>query len=270
LPCPGWVTDASTALDATAVLVAVATFLSAAELLALRAEFSSHGLFDARVLTSTRRGVLAGRFTVVSTPRIAGLQLVLAVSVVVFLAFDISPSVPLVGLAAAAALQRVLLPYGRDGSDELGRILTITAGIAFLAAEDTYVVRIGLGFIAAQLCLSYAASGVAKLFGRQWRSGTAVPAILHTAFGHEGITRSALDRRPAVGKALTWLVIVFELAIPVGVVLGGWVALVALAGAAAFHLGIAVSMGLNRFAPWFFAAFPATAWAACHYGLLSR
>src|SRR3989440_2830862 len=155
LPCPSWVTDSSTALDVTAVLVAVATLLSAAELLALRAEFSSHGLFDARVLTSTRPGFLAGRFTSVSTPRIAGAQLVLAVMVIVFLTLDVSPALPLVGLAVATILQRVLIPYGRDGSDELGRVLTITAAIAFVFARETYVARLALGFIAAQLCLAY-------------------------------------------------------------------------------------------------------------------
>jgi hypothetical protein len=32
---------------------------------------------------------------------------------------------------------------------------------------------------------------------------------------------------------------------------------------------IAFAMGLNRFLPWFLAAFPATAWAACHFGVLS-
>ena len=221
MPCPSWVTDASTALDVTALLVAVATFLSAAELLSLRAEFSSHGLFDARVLTSTRPRFLAGRFTAVSTPRIAGAQLALAVTVIVFLALDVSPALPLVALAAGTLLQRALLPYGRDGSDELGRVLTITAAIAFVFAGETYVARVALGFIAAQLCLSYVASGLAKLFGRPWRAGTAVPGILHTAFGHPGIARSALDRWPTAGKGLTWLVVSIELAIPVGVVLGG-------------------------------------------------
>ena len=81
--------------------------------------------------------------------------------------------------------------------------------------------------------------------------------------------RSALDRWPNAGKTITWLVIAFEVAFPIGIVLGGWFAAAALAGAAAFQLSIAISMGLNRFTPWFVAAFPATAWTACHYGLFS-
>jgi hypothetical protein len=269
LPCPSWITDASTALDATAVLVAIATMLSAAELLALRPEFSSHGLFDPRVLTSTRPSFLGSRFTVVSMPRVAGVQLALAASVILLIALGASPSVLLVVLATTAVTQRFLLPYGRDGSDELGRILTITAAIASVFAEETYVVRIALAFIAAQLCLSYGASGLTKLFGRPWRSGTAVPGILHTAFGHAGALRSALDRWPGAGRVVTWLVVLFEVAIPIGILLGGWFALVALSVAATLHIAIAVSMGLNRFTPWFLAAFPATMWASCRYGLFS-
>ena len=269
MPCPSWITDASTALDVTAVLIAIATMLSAAEFLALRAEFSSHGLFDPRVLTSTRPGFLAGRFTVVSVPRVAGVQLALAAAVILFIALGISPSLPLVALATTAVTQRFLLPYGRDGSDELGRVLTITAAIATLFADERYVVRIALVFIAAQLCISYGASGLAKLFGRPWRSGTAVPGILHTAFGHAGTLRSALDRWPGAGKAVTWLVVLVEVAVPIGILMGGWFALVALSLAAALHVAIAVSMGLNRFTPWFLAAFPATMWASCHYGLFS-
>jgi hypothetical protein len=256
-------------LDLTAALVALATALSAAELLTLRSEFHEHGLLDPRVLTSTRPRSLAGRFTVVSMPRVAGAQLVLAVSVLVLLAFDLSPAVPFVALATAAVLLRFLLPYGRDGSDELGRLLTIAVAIALLLNDDDDVVRIALVFIAAQLCLSYAASGIAKLFGRPWRSGTAIPAILHTAFGHEGVVRSALDRWPSAGATLTWLVVGSEIAIPIGIVLGDWFAVAALAVAAALHVATAVLMGLNRFTPWFLAAFPATWWASCEYGLLS-
>jgi hypothetical protein len=148
-------------------------------------------------------------------------------------------------------------------------ILTITAAIAFSFDGSTTAVRIALGFIAAQLCLAYGASGVAKLFGRPWRSGTAVQGILHTTFGHAGMARSGVDRWPSAGKALTWFVIAFEIVFPVGILLGGWIALVALATAAIFQASIAVSMGLNRFALWFLAAFPATAWAVCHYGILS-
>jgi hypothetical protein len=269
VPCPSWVTDASTVLDVTAVLVAIATALTAAELLALRAEFRSRGLFDPRILSKTTPRVLTRELAVLSTPRIAGAQLTLGITAVVFVAFDIFPSLPFVTLAAAAILQRLLLPYGGDGSDSMARLLTITLAIAFPLARDIAVVRIALLFIAAQLCLAYGASGVAKLFGRPWRSGTAVQRILHTAYGHEGLVRSTMDRRPGAAKVVTWLVMAFEISFPLGILLGGWIAVAALGGAALFQITIAAVMGLNRFIPWFFAAFPAAAWASCHYGVLS-
>jgi hypothetical protein len=269
VPCPSWVTDASTALDVTALLVAIATVLTAAELLALRAEFRPLGLFDPHVLSATRAGVLTRRLALVTMPRVAGVQLVLALSVILCLVVDVSPGIPLIALAATTMLRPYVLPYGADGADTMARLLTITAAIALSLNENSAVVRIALGFIAAQLCLAYGASGVAKLFGRPWRRGTAVPLILHTAFGHPGLLRSALDRSPGAGQALTWFVVGIEIAFPVGIVLGGWIAFAALIAIASLQAGIAVSMGLNRFTPWFFAAFPAAAWATCNYGVLS-
>lgn len=251
------------------MLIAIASALTAAELLALRDEFGRHGVFDTHVLGATRPGAVRRRLPLVSMPRVAGARLAFAVMVIVLVAFDVSPSLPLVVLAATTLLWPYLLPYGGDGSDAMARMLSITVAIAFLLVQHTLVIRIALVFIAAQLCLAYGASGVAKLFGRPWRSGTAVQAILHTAFGHPGMMRAALDRWPNAGKLLTWLVIGVEISFPIGVVLGGWLAFAALTATAMLQLAIAVAMGLSRFTPWFFAAFPATAWAACHYGILS-
>jgi hypothetical protein len=269
LPCSSWMTDASTALDATALLVAIATALSAAELLAIRREFRSHGLFDPVVLRSTRPGLLTEKLTMVSMPRVAAAQLVLGITVLLLLAFGATPAIAFLGLAVAVILQRFLLPYGGDGSDYMACLLTITVAIAFLLGVNSVAARIALAFIGAQLCLAYGASGVAKLFGRPWRAGNAVQLILHTGFGHAGVVRTTLDRSPSTTKLLTWLVIGFEIAFPIGILLGGWVALGALVAAGVFQVSIAVSMGLNRFTPWFLAAFPATVWSACHYGVLS-
>ena len=269
MPCPGWLSDESTVLDITAVLIAVATMLSASEVFALRAEFRRHGLFDPRIVVTSTRRVLAPRLGVLSMPRLAIAQMALGLATIALVLFGIAPTIVLVALALATLVQRSLLPYGGDGSDAMACVLTITAASAFAVSSDSTAVRIALLFVAAQLCLAYGASGVAKLFGRPWGSGTAVQRILHTGYGHAGLVRSALDRWPTGGKALTWTVIGLEIAFPVAAVLGGWVAFGALAAIAMLQLGIAVSMGLSRFTPWFFAAFPATAWAACNYGVLS-
>src|SRR5437660_10764559 len=83
-------------LDVTAVLVGIASVLSAAELLALRAEFRRNGVFDPQVLSSTRPGLLTARLGVVAIPRIAGAELALAVTVMLLLALGMSPVLPLV------------------------------------------------------------------------------------------------------------------------------------------------------------------------------
>jgi hypothetical protein len=269
VPCPSWITDAATVLDATAILTAAATIVTALEFIALRREFRTHGLFDPQVMHATGSSVLTRHLTRVSYPGVAGVQLVLAVSVVLCLALGASPGLPLVALAITTVLRTYLLRYGGEGSDNMAQVLTISAAVAIVFSGNATIGEIALVFIAAQLCLAYGASGVAKLFGRAWRSGTAVGGVLHTAFGHAGIARSTLDRWPGAGRPLSWLVIGLEVLFPVGVLLGGWVALAALAAIAALQLTIAVLMGLNRFALYFFAAFPATAWTACHYGVLS-
>jgi hypothetical protein len=269
LPCPSWISGASTALDVTALLVAAATILTGLEFVAIRGEFQRYGLFDPQVPHSTTSSVLGRRLAPNSIPRVAGAQVVLAVSVIFCLALDVSPGLPLIALAVTTVLRTSLLPYGGEGSDNMAQVLTITAAVAFAFGENATVGRIALVFVAAQLCLAYSASGVAKLFGRPWRSGTAVQGILHTGFGHTGIVRSSLDRWPSAGKLLTWAVLGLEIFFPVGVLLGGWFALVALAAVATLQMAIGVLMGLNLFTVWFFAAFPATAWTACRYGLLS-
>jgi hypothetical protein len=269
VPCPSWITDTSTVLDVTAVLLAVATIVTALEFIALRGEFRRYGLFDPQVMYAGSSSVLTRHLTRVSYPRLAGVQLILPVLVVLCIALDVSPALPLVALAITTVLRTSLLRYGGEGADHMAQVVTTSAAIAFAFSGNNAVGEIALVFIAAQLSLAYGASGVAKLFGRAWRSGAAVGGVLHTAFGHAGIVRSSLDRWPAAGRLLSWAVIGLEVLFPVGILLGGWVALGALAAIATLQLTIAVLMGLNRFALWFFAAFPATVWTACHYGVLS-
>ena len=269
MPCPEWVTRASTVFDVTAVLVAVAAMVTSAEFVALRAEWRLHGFFDPQVAGAIRRGSLIGRFPMLSVPRLSLVQLFAAPAAILCIALDISPAPALIVLAVTTVIRTQVLPFGADGSDYMAFVLTVATAIASVSGDHRVVLRTALSFIAAQLCLAYGASGVAKLFGRPWRAGVALRAILHTEYGHPGFVRSTLDRWPTLGKVLTWLVIVGEIAFPVGVVLGGWFVVAALAAAAILQTSIAVAMGLNRFTPWFFAAFPATAWAACHYGLLS-
>ena len=270
MSCPDWIPRAAEAIHITAVVVAGTTVLMAAEILSLRSEFGRRGVFSPRVLEPTQRGVITRWLPPFSLLHVAAAQVVLGLLTIVLLAVDVSVAAPFVALAVLAVQWPFRLPFGADGSDVMARTLTITVAIALLFDEHTQVRRVALVFVAAQLALAYGAAGVAKLWGREWRDGTAIPRILHTAFGHPGRLRATLDRQPTLAKIMTWLVIAVEIAFPVGIVLGGWGALAALASVAALQAGIAVSMGLNRFTPWFLACFPATAWAACEYGLLSN
>ena len=191
MPCPSWITDTSTVLDVTALLAAAATIVTALEFIALRGEFRRYGLFDPQVQSATTSSsVLTRHLTRVSYPHV-GVQLIFAVLVVLCIALDVSPALPLVVLAITTVLRTYLLRYGGEGADHMAQVVTISAAIAFVFSGNTTVGEITLVFITAQLSLAYGASGVAKLFGRTWRSGTAVQGVLHTAFGHTGIVRSS-------------------------------------------------------------------------------
>ncbi len=93
----------------------------------------------------------------------------------------------------------------------------------------------------------HAASGVAKLAGRTWRSGKAVAEILSTSsYGHPFCARF-LHPNSALSKALCYSTVAFEVLFPFVLTIGRpWVFLV-LAGGLALHLSVAFAMGLNCF-----------------------
>ena len=117
--------------------------------------------------------------------------------------------------------------------------------------------RAGLGYIAAQLVLSYLLAGVAKLREPRWRRGQALPRLLRAhQYAVPGSLQRALATRPRA-LAASWLVMLFECAFPCAPWLGPEGCAVVLACGAIFHLVNAVGLGLNRFLWAWLAAYPA-------------
>jgi len=259
------------ALTATATIVGFAGALSGLEGYAGRREMRAGGLLDAAIAARGRR-LLPGwspptRWVTTTWLALLICSLVLLVSVGAGL--DAAVAVALVGVALCVSLQSALLPYGRDGSDEAAIVVTVplAVGCAFGASDS--VLRLTLVFIAAQLALSYLAAGAAKLGGAYWRDGSALPRIaLTTSYGHPMVAAS-IARRPALGRLASWGLVAWELTLPVTLVLGGSLAVIALALGVIFHGVTAYVVGLNRFVPWFLAAYPAALYASLHYGVLS-
>lgn len=256
--------DPQETLIATTWLLSTASVFTAAELCVTRGEFSTGGLLDARVFVQGTRWSTSYSFIFAAVAVAQGL---LAIGAGGLLVVGQSPAIPLTLLAAVAVLQTQLLTYGRDGSDDMALVITVAVAIAHLSSSDL-VLQSALIFIAAQLCLSYLASGVAKLLGKPWRTGGALLAILKTeSYGNARVSRW-LDNHSLLARWINWIVVFGELALPFGVLIGGWVAWFVLASGAVFHIMIAGLIGLNRFTPWFLSAYPATAWVAARYGFL--
>lgn len=176
--------------------------------------------------------------------------------------------IPLTVLAGGAVWLAKSGQFGREGSDEVLLVTAVPLAVATFPGASSRLEHVALLFIAAQLMLSYAASGCAKLLGPAWRSGRAAALVLSTK--DYGLARPHLHAgRSWVLAVLSWATIALELALPGMLIVGGPLLIPALVVGAAFHIGVTVSMGLNRFLPSFLAAYPAAAWASANYGLLS-
>jgi hypothetical protein len=147
--------------------------------------------------------------------------------------------------------------YGDDGSDQMNSILLLTLWLCVGPHSTALVLKLGLGFIALQACLSYATAGIAKLLSAQWRGGEAIFRIFNTAAYGIGPVARFLGRHPGFGRLLCWSVIVIECLFPLCLFLPepwNWTFLV---WGALFHLQCAVIMGLNSFLWAFLATYPA-------------
>jgi hypothetical protein len=175
----------------------------------------------------------------------------------------------LVILAYVVVQVAAKIHFGREGSDEIALVIVLPLALSSMPASTVFIERLALAFIAAQLALAYIASASAKVIGEKWRDGRAIAQILSTR--DYGIARRQLyHTNSLVFRALAWGTIAFEFALPLLFFLGGPLLIVALLSGIVFHTGVALTMGLNRFLPWFLSAYPAAAWASLHYGLLSH
>jgi len=151
-------------------------------------------------------------------------------------------------------LTNVRIMVGRDGADQMQNV--VWAGLFAYCLPLTDVARtVALGFIAAQLVLSYWTSGIAKLSSPVWREGSAIHLITRMATYCSPRLAHACGRRP-VSLVMSWLTMVFEIGAPFLLFGGRPGALAFIALGTLFHTGIAVTMGLTTFVFAFVASFP--------------
>jgi hypothetical protein len=246
----------------TILLLGIGLSIKAAETLSLLPEYGKRGSFDYEITGDD--ALLAGRFAPVWSKLYsqAGVRAVAWLSLASFLATAIvyelggSVRVVLVGFILLNVLAHYRQAFGLDGADQMALLLLMVLLFCFIASSDNRVRLLGLWFIALQLALSYIVSGVAKVLSTEWRSGVAIQGILSTYTYGTGTTRRLVIRSRRLCQILCWSVMLTEIAIPFGLLLGRRGALAALTLGALLHVSIALIMGLNDFVWSFVAAYP--------------
>lgn len=144
-------------------------------------------------------------------------------------------------------------PYGRDGSDQMSKLIysyrLATGLIPAQEASDDYFLRA----VNAQACIAYMASGLAKLISSTWRSGDALRLIVLTDSYGGTFFSDLINKHPRIGKAISWTTIAWESAYPAIYLTSPAKARPLLIFIKIFHGGIAATMGLPRFF-WGFSA----------------
>lgn len=255
-----------TALALVERMAAVGLLIASAEQLVRTRALAATGLLSWQVAQLRSPGLSGGWQHRALDPlfRSPGVLLLLglrAVSAAVVIAMPDPTSAAVAVCAATTALLMLRSSYGNDGADQMGLIVMVAAALAH-AFDGTRVVSAVLWFCAAQACLSYATSGVAKLRGKRWRDGSGLTGVLSTrTYGVSALHRLLVGHR-WLAVALSWAVILTESLFPLVLVVPDAAVPWFLAGGLIFHLGAAVVMGLNTFVWAFAATYPAIAWCA--------
>jgi hypothetical protein len=194
-----------------------------------------------------------------------GGERVFAAGVVVGMVASVGASLPIthdeLALAALAiatigslSFLHLRCSFGFDGSDQMQVI--VWSGLAAYHLAGGHVARVlAVDFIALQFVLAYATAGLAKLISPTWRRGRALALILRTdSYGSARLAALMQPRR--LGLVLCWSTILLEVLGPMLIVPGGDFPLIFVAAAVAFHVSIALFMGLNLFVWAFCAALP--------------
>jgi hypothetical protein len=155
--------------------------------------------------------------------------------------------------------------YGRNGADHM-RLIVLAGGAASLVPGiGANVVAVCAWFIAAQVVMSYAIAGWAKLFSTDWRSGNAVIGILYTESYGTRALGVYLKKHRWLAYAACWGVIVMECLWTGFFLYDAQVALMLMIAAGLFHLASAIGMGLSDFLLAWGATYPVL-WACSGRG----
>jgi len=160
-------------------------------------------------------------------------------------------------LSSAIILKRCDGPYN-GGSDRLAVLMLFCLLLANVLPQLRWR-ELALGYLAAQLLLSYAMAGWVKIVNPDWRNGRALNDVF--AFSAYPVSENlrTLAQKPRLLFCASWGVMLFELLF-VFSLLDARALHIALAVAALFHVANALLFGLNRFVWVWIAAYPSLLW----------
>lgn len=263
--------SASTALRATEILASIGVLISSLEFLIRPDLLADSSMLSWRVLRLGRRWTSHGRLArtadlLLTFPVLTWLFGVRALAAATLIVVPIFISVPdpvhllLLGVVVAGGAMRFLrAPYGSEGADEASQIV-LTALLLVCLRPTPMAMQLGLWFIALQGCLAYFTSGIYKITGRMWLSGTALIGVLGTrSYGNGTLaawfaTHTTLARWVSRGLSLSETLFPLVLLAPPSFLP------IFLTWGVVFHLSCAVVMGLDCFVWAFVATYPAIAY----------
>lgn len=255
--------DTSQVIKYTTLLISVNLIVSNSQLLSIRERYSSHGLFDWKILRCRDVFLKFPRLLKLSNllfdfPGIVCMIIVnIVLSTTLFvLAINSQPFLTiLVILILIKLIYHLRNLYGIEGSDQVTLIVLISLAIAG-SFSNPVMQQISLMFIGLQVLFSYFMSGISKLFGYDWLKGNAISKVLSTRdFGHEKMSYF-LRKHLFLSRVMTRLVVFFEIIFPFLILAPTEVFLTSLGLMFIFHLSTAVFMGLNNFLLAFSSTYP--------------
>jgi len=261
------------ALQWTSALLSLSLVIQSGELLRLAPAFAEQGIWRG----STLREELPALAPLLDHRAFVGLQAMRLAAALALGTLSVAGALRAeAGLpTGAAGLLALLLGVGvftnvrfrgtfNGGSDFMTLVVLTALLAAALAGPASPGGRLQEGclwYIAFHVCASYFVAGWIKILKANWRSGRALRGFLSTTIYEPGPVLRSLRSLPAATFALSWGVMLWEIAFPAAL-FDPRATLVFLALGAAFHLGNVFFFGLNRFFFAWLAAYPAVIFAA--------
>jgi hypothetical protein len=261
-------TAAAPFLRAVIAINSAGGLVSALELLRAYRAFQDDGLFSWKVARLRRRRavrpVLSLGRHIFSWPGILALlscRVATALACIVCACLGPVPALLLAAYVVTGCLLVLRTHHAADGAEQFMHITAMACLVAVIS-RGSLAGEIGLFFLSAELSLAYATSALVKIVRSEWRSGQFLTEIFASeTFGRRWAFKF-LTARPQRAKWTSQVVIYGELLCCLAPWSPPHMAWALLAGAALFHIGVGVTMGLNMFVFAFAAAFPAAVYTS--------